>query len=273
MSRNWSRFSRAVSEPVASSSRSASVLLPWSMCATMQKFRMLSAVGHARPGVPARALRLEVGVRPAQPLLHRNPRLPPEHPSRQRDVGPPHLRIVRRQLAVHDPARAAGDLDDLLRHRAQRHLAGVSDVDGAHVVRAQQAPDALHEIVDVAERAGLRPIAEQGHVLAADRLPEEVRNGPAVVDLHARAEGVEDAHDADVDAVVAVVGHRHRLGEALGLVVDAADADRVHVAPVGLGLRDSPPGRRRSPRCSRAGGARPSPWRGPAPCGCRANPP
>ena len=40
-----------------------------------------------------------------------------------------------------------------------------------------------------------------------------------------------------VDAVVAVVGHRHRLGEPLGLVVDAARADRVHVAPVVLGLR------------------------------------
>ena len=36
---------------------------------------------------------------------------------------------------------------------------------------------------------------------------------------------------------MAVVGHGHRLGEALGLVVDAAGADRVDVAPVGLGLR------------------------------------
>ena len=54
---------------------------------------------------------------------------------------------------------------------------------------------------------------------------------------HARAVGVEDAHDADVEAVVAVVGHRHRLGEPLGLVVDAARTDRVDVAPVGLGLR------------------------------------
>ena len=36
---------------------------------------------------------------------------------------------------------------------------------------------------------------------------------------------------------MAVVGHRHRLGEALGLVVDAARADRVDVAPVALGLR------------------------------------
>ena len=39
------------------------------------------------------------------------------------------------------------------------------------------------------------------------------------------------------DPVDAVVGHRHRLGEPLGLVVHAADADRVDVAPVALRLR------------------------------------
>ncbi len=37
--------------------------------------------------------------------------------------------------------------------------------------------------------------------------------------------------------MVAVVGHRHRLGVPFGLVVDAARADRVDVAPVLLGLR------------------------------------
>ena len=40
-----------------------------------------------------------------------------------------------------------------------------------------------------------------------------------------------------VDALLAVVGHGHGFGEALGLVVDAARADRVDVAPVALGLR------------------------------------
>ena len=62
-------------------------------------------------------------------------------------------------------------------------------------------------------------------------------HGAAVAQPHARAVGVEDADDLRVDAVKAVVGHRHRLGEALGLVVDAARADRVDVAPVGLLLR------------------------------------
>ena len=54
---------------------------------------------------------------------------------------------------------------------------------------------------------------------------------------HARAVGVEDADNLGVHAVVAVVGDGHRLGEPLGLVVDAARPDRVHVAPVRLTLR------------------------------------
>ena len=54
---------------------------------------------------------------------------------------------------------------------------------------------------------------------------------------HTRAVGVEDADDLRVDPVIPVIGHRHRLGEALGFVVDAARADRVDVAPVAFLLR------------------------------------
>ena len=38
-------------------------------------------------------------------------------------------------------------------------------------------------------------------------------------------------------SVIAVVGHRHRFGETLRLVVNAARPDRVHVAPVIFLLR------------------------------------
>ena len=53
---------------------------------------------------------------------------------------------------------------------------------------------------------------------------------------HPRPVGVEDPDDAGVEPLLAVVGHRQRLGVALRLVVDAARADRVDVAPVLLGL-------------------------------------
>src|SRR5439155_13089249 len=68
-------------------------------------------------------------------------------------------------------------------------------------------------------------------------LNDEVGHDPAVIGPHPGSERIEDANDADVDAVVAVVRHRHRLGEPLGLVVHAAWSDRVDVTPVVLGLR------------------------------------
>ena len=42
VSHTWSCISRSASVPVFCSSRSASVDLPWSMCAMMQKLRILS---------------------------------------------------------------------------------------------------------------------------------------------------------------------------------------------------------------------------------------
>ena len=92
------------------------------------------------------------------------------------------------------------------------------------------------QVVDVAEAARLAAVAEDGQRLVLERLAQEGRDRAAVVRAHPRAVGVEDPHDAGVDALLAVVGHRQRLGVALRLVVDAARADRVDVAPVGLRL-------------------------------------
>src|SRR4029450_7288755 len=93
------------------------------------------------------------------------------------------------------------------------------------------------EVSDGAERARLAAVAENRDVLAAQRLAHEGGDRAAVLDAHARAVGVEDPHDARLELVVAVVGHGDGLGEALGLVVDAARPDRVDVAPVVLALR------------------------------------
>ena len=93
------------------------------------------------------------------------------------------------------------------------------------------------QVVDVAEGARLAAVAEDRDRAVGQRLAQEGRDRAAVVRAHARAVGVEDPHDRRVHALLAVVGHRQRLGVALGLVVDAARADRVDVAPVVLGLR------------------------------------
>ena len=47
-----------------------------------------------------------------------------------------------------------------------------------------------------------------------DRLAEEVGNGTAVVELHAWTECIEDPNDSNIDAVVAVVSHRHGFRKA-----------------------------------------------------------
>ncbi len=104
------------------------------------------------------------------------------------------------------------------------------------MVGVEQGQEASHLVVHVAEAAGLHTIAVDGDRLALERLDDEVRHHPPVVGAHALAVGVEDPHDAHVEAMLAVIGHGERLGEALGLVVDAPRPDRVDVAPVGLHL-------------------------------------
>jgi len=70
-----------------------------------------------------------------------------------------------------------------------------------------------------------------------------IRDHSAVVQLQARAVGVEDADDAGIDFVIAVVGHGDGFGEAFGFVVDGARADGIDVAPVGFLSGDARAGR------------------------------
>ena len=104
------------------------------------------------------------------------------------------------------------------------------------MVRLQQGEYPRHLVVDVAEAPGLAAVAVDRQRLALQGLDEEVRHDPTVRRPHPGAVGVEDADDSHVDAVGAVVGHGDGLGEPLGLVVDPTGSDRVHVAPVVLGL-------------------------------------
>src|SRR5436309_2159570 len=57
-----------------------------------------------------------------------------------------------------------------------------------------------------------------------------------IVLRHALAISVEDATDVCVHAVVAMIGHRHGLGESLGFIIDSADADGIDMTPVVLAL-------------------------------------
>ena len=73
--------------------------------------------------------------------------------------------------------------------------------------------------------------------VAGKRLADEGRHDAPVAQPHARTVGVKDADDLGIDAVIAVIGHRHRFGETFRFIVNAARPDRVHVAPVIFLLR------------------------------------
>jgi len=104
-----------------------------------------------------------------------------------------------------------------------RILGGIAEVERPHVILlVHHADQALDEVVDVTKRARLRAIAIDGERLTLERLDDEVRNHPAVVGVHARAVGIEDAHDAHLHAILLVVVHAQRLGAALAFVVAGA---------------------------------------------------
>ena len=97
--------------------------------------------------------------------------------------------------------------------------------------------DAVDQIVDIAERARLLAVAVDRDVLAAQAWHDEIGHHAAVVGVHARAVGVEDAHHLDAQPVLAAIVEKQRFGAALALVVAGARPDRIDVAPVFFGLR------------------------------------
>src|SRR6187200_3193053 len=196
----------------------------------------------ARATATAAALRtrrvsLERPQSAAQPLVQLDLRLPAEDLARARDVRLAHLRVVDRQRLVEDLARRAGRREDRLRELEDRVLARVADVHRQVLAGLGEQGEAANQVVDVTEAARLGAVPVDGERLLGERLAQEVRDRAPVVRPHLRAVGVEDPHDRGVDALLAVIGHRQRLGIALRLVVHPARADRVDVPPVGLGLR------------------------------------
>src|SRR5260221_2752444 len=182
---------------------------------------------------------LDAGLldRPAQAVVELDRRLPAEQIAGAADVGLALLRVVDRQLLVDDLRARLGHLDHGLGQLQQRELVRIADVDRHVHVGLGEGDDSPDQVVDVTEAARLAAVPEDGQRPVLQRLAQEGRDRAAVVRAHARAVGVEDADDRGVDALLAVVGHGQRLGVALRLVVDAARADRVDVAPVVLFLR------------------------------------
>ena len=131
----------------------------------------------------------------------------------------------------------AGHAPDVFGELQNRHLARIAQVHRIAFVGQHQPVEPVHQVAHVTEAARLRAGAEDRHGFVAQSLIEERRHHAAIVQLHARAVGIEDARDVGAHAVLAMVGHGDGLGEALALVVAGARTHRIHIAPIRLHLR------------------------------------
>src|SRR5918995_6940336 len=181
------------------------------------------AEGAARPATAltiaaARTNRLNTNGLPSegrqqasQALLEIDLGGPAEDLLRTRDVWLADLRIVHGQRLEDDLALRPGHFQHRFRELENRKLVRVAEVDRVVLVNCGEGVEAVDHVVDVAEAARVRTVAEDRQRLVLERLAPERGGGAAVVGPHARAIGVEDSGDGGVHALLAVVRHRHRF--------------------------------------------------------------
>jgi hypothetical protein len=113
------------------------------------------------------------GEHSAQAFLELNLALPAEQLGGARNVRLPNLWVVQRQRLEDDPAPRAGNADDRL-CRFEADFAWVPEVDGQVLVALGEKDERPDEIVDVAARARLRAVVEDGQRNALERLRTNV---------------------------------------------------------------------------------------------------
>jgi hypothetical protein len=122
---------------------------------------------------------------------------------------------------------------------ADSKLPGIAEIDrpddGARSLHQLDEPG--DEIVDIAEGARLRPVAEYRDVAVEKGLDDEGRDHAPVVGMRPRSVCVEDARHLDGQLVLAPIVKEQCLGTALALIVAGPRSDRVDVAPIGFRLR------------------------------------
>src|SRR5258708_36583619 len=121
--------------------------------------------------------------------------------------------IILRPRLVHDARLGASDAKHLLCELEHCELTGVANVDRPvePFARVHHPEHDLDEIVAVAERSGLRPIAVDRNVFPPQRLNDEIADNTSVVPVHARSVGVENADDFYVQVILTLVVKKHRL--------------------------------------------------------------
>ena len=142
---------------------------------------------------------IEVGDRAGQTFVEFHVRFPAQRVARECDIRTTLQRIILRQRAVHDARPRSGQLDDPVSQFLDGELVRIAQIDRAGEVVAgrHQTHEAIDQVIDIAEGARLPAVAVKRDLLAAQGLNDEVGHHPAVVRVHARAVGVEDARHLD----------------------------------------------------------------------------
>lgn len=138
--------------------------------------------------------RLVVANHLLQAHAHGPSRLPVENLLGPGGVGSALLRVVSRHGLVDDvdtagleavlPLDFLDDLTDEFSELANGELVAVAQIDGASLVRVHEDDEAIDEVMDVLEGAGLLAVTVHGHVFAAKRLDDEVRDHTSVERVH-----------------------------------------------------------------------------------------
>ena len=154
-------------------------------------------------------------------LLERNDRFPPKRALGQGNIWLALTRIILRQGLIDDFGVRPGQRDNRLGQVPDRVLCGIAEVDGSHhgVRGVHQLNEAVDQVINEAERAGLASVTVKGYGLTTQCLHDKVRNDPPIVRMHAWAVCIEDARYTYIQAMLPVIIEEQRFGTAFAFVI------------------------------------------------------
>src|SRR5262249_2954177 len=100
-----------------------------------------------------------------------------------------------------------------------------------------QPNEAIHEVIDIAERAGLTTIPVDSNIMGAERLNDKIRNDAPVIWMHARAVGVKNPRYLDGQMVLAAVVEKQGFCATLAFIIARTRANGIDVTPILFCLR------------------------------------
>ena len=165
-------------------------------------------------------------------------RLPLDNLLGERNIGATACGIINRKWFKDDLRAAARERDNHLCELSDRELRGVAQIHRAVRFRLMHhANQAFDQIVAITEGSRLQAVAKDGDVLVKQRLANEIRHDPPVEGMHSGSVRIEDAYDADIDSVHAMIVHEQRFCRSFSLIIAGSWTNRIDVPAVIFPLR------------------------------------